>query len=49
MLMDNDKPIIDITLDNNFCSQSSYINAFKNKFGVTPIGRAIDKKIGKAI
>lgn len=36
MLMDNDKLIIDIALDNNFCSQSSYINAFKNKFGVSP-------------
>ncbi|MDY6024293.1 MAG: helix-turn-helix transcriptional regulator [Candidatus Borkfalkiaceae bacterium] len=36
MLMDNDKLIIDIALDNNFSSQSRYINAFKQKFGVSP-------------
>lgn len=36
MLTDKDKLIIDVALDNNFCSQSSYINAFKKKFGVSP-------------
>lgn len=36
MLTDKDKLIIDVALDNHFCSQSSYINAFKKKFGVSP-------------
>ncbi len=36
MLMDKSKLIIDIALDNGFCSQSSYINAFKSLFGIPP-------------
>lgn len=36
MLTDKSKLIIDIALDNGFCSQSSYINAFKAQFGIPP-------------
>lgn len=36
MLMDKSKLIVEIALDNGFYSQSSYINAFRNLFGIPP-------------
>ncbi len=36
MLMNKDKSAVEIALDCGFCSQSSYINAFKKLFKVTP-------------
>lgn len=36
MLMDKSKSAVDVALDSGFCSQSSYINAFKKLFGKTP-------------
>lgn len=36
MLMDKNKSAVDVALDSGFCSQSSYINAFKKLFGITP-------------
>lgn len=36
LLMDKNKLAVDIAYECGFCSQSSYINAFKKVFGVTP-------------
>ncbi len=36
MLLDKNKSAVDVALDSGFCSQSSYINAFKKLFGITP-------------